>query len=140
MGHPQPGLGKGCFARKQGLAKGLTAAAIAHDAAQGKAVCGLGMFEQGFYNMLGFGTGSYEKWAALDPRSIRVKAEAGIPSRLTVKDWEKVYQSRLNRVRGHGACNIHAPECTRGEMAWLKNSFGLGGQNCCLIIKRFAEL
>jgi predicted acetyltransferase len=119
-------VGTSRIARKRGLAKGLTAAAIAHDAAQGKEVCGLGMFEQGFYNLLGFGTGCYEKWAALDPKSIRVKTEASIPSRLTGKDWEKVHQSRINRIKGHGACNLHAPQCTRAEMIWLKNSFGLG--------------
>ena len=44
-------------ARKLGLAGKLTAVAVAHEAADGAAVVGLGMFEQGFYNRLGFGNG-----------------------------------------------------------------------------------
>ena len=55
------------IARKQGLAGHLTARAIASDAAEGALVAGLGVFDQGFYNTLGFGNGTYEHWLAFDP-------------------------------------------------------------------------
>jgi predicted acetyltransferase len=60
-------------ARKQGLASRLTASLVAADAADGALVAGLGMFEQGFYNQLGFGTGSYEHWVGFDPARLCVQ-------------------------------------------------------------------
>jgi hypothetical protein len=112
--------------RKHGLAKRLTAQLIAADAAEGATVCGLGMFEQGFYNQLGFGTGSYEHWISFDPAQLKVKREARIPRRLTEKDWEMIHAALLARQRGHGAVNLHPPEYTRAELGWTTNGFGLG--------------
>ena len=60
------------IARRQGLAAKLTAKLIADDVADGALVSGLGMFEQGFYNRLGFGTGSYEHWFHFDPTQLMV--------------------------------------------------------------------
>lgn len=54
------------IARKQGLAKKLTAHLIAADAAEGALVSALGIFEQGFYNLLGYGSGPYEHWISFD--------------------------------------------------------------------------
>ena len=114
------------IARKQGFAGELTALAVAQAAREGAFVSGLGIFEQGFYDRLGFGTGTYEKWASFDPAGLRVNIKARIPKRIGEADWEKVYKSRLSRKRGHGGCTISIPECTRAEMLWSKNSFGLG--------------
>lgn len=113
-------------ARKQGLASRLTARAIAKDASDGAMVVGLGIFEQGFYNQLGFGNGSYEHWASFDPARLRIPVEARIPRRLTHDDWEMVHAARLARRRGHGAVNLHPVGITRGDMAWSDKSFGLG--------------
>jgi predicted acetyltransferase len=64
-------------ARKQGFAARLTAKAIAADAADGALVSALGMFEQGFYNRLGFGTGCYEHLVWFNPAALRAGAPAG---------------------------------------------------------------
>jgi GNAT superfamily N-acetyltransferase len=114
------------IARRQGLAQRLTARAIALDAADGAMVSALGIFDQGFYNKLGFGSGSYERWHALDPADLRVPRVTRRPRRLSKDDWEIVHQSRLNRRRGHGACSIDAEAATRAEMLWATNGFGLG--------------
>ncbi len=113
-------------ARKLGLASRLTAHAVARDAANGAAVSLLGMFEQGYYNQLGFGNGSYEHWCAFDPAQLKVSLKPRVPRRLTPDDWEAVHASRLARLRGHGACNLDAPQVSRAEMLWSRNGFGLG--------------
>ena len=113
-------------ARKQGLAKRLTALAVAADAAEGALVSGLGMFEQGYYDQLGFGTGPYEHWVGFDPGTLKVRVTARIPRRLTADDWNMVHQSRLNRMRGHGSCNLTPPEMTKSAMVHGEKAFGLG--------------
>jgi len=47
------------IARKKGLASELTAKVIAESAEKGALVSGLGIFEQGFYDKLVYGTGCY---------------------------------------------------------------------------------
>jgi hypothetical protein len=114
------------IARRQGLAKRLAALSVAHDAAAGAAVSALGMFDQGYYNRLGFGSGPYEYWHSLDPASLRVPVEARSPKRLSADDFAAVHASRLSRARGHGSCNLEAPAATHAEMLWADNGFGLG--------------
>ena len=114
------------IARKQRLAGRLTAHAIAADAADGALVSGLGMFEQGYYNKLGFGTGSYENWIAFDPSDLTVSAGFRVPRRITKDDWAAVHASRMARLRGHGSCNVIPPELTQSEMMRDKKNFGLG--------------
>jgi hypothetical protein len=113
-------------ARKQGLASRLTARMLAASAAEGGLVGGLGMFEQGFYNQLGFGTGGYEHWTGFDPARLQVKREARIPQRITADDWAAVHASRLARMQGHGSCNLEPAGLTRAEMVWASKGFGLG--------------
>jgi predicted acetyltransferase len=84
------------------------------------------MFEQGFYNQLGYGTGGYEHRISFDPSKLNVSKKARIPKRLTSKNWKIVHSSRLNRLRGHGSCNIFPPDFTRAELYWQNNGFGLG--------------
>ena len=114
------------IARKRGLASRLTAHVVAHEAAQGALACGLGMFEQGYYNQLGFGTGCYDHWYSFDPAQLKVSLIPRMPDRLTADDWKMVHASRLARHRGHGACNLTAPENTLLEMFCGSNGFGLG--------------
>ena len=114
------------IARKLGLASRLTAHAVASAAADGALVSLLGVFEQGYYNQLGFGNGGYEHWCAFDPTQLTVSAKPRVPKRITSDSWKVVHASRLARLRGHGACNLEAPQVTRAEMLWSQNGFGLG--------------
>jgi hypothetical protein len=112
--------------RKRSLAARLTAELIALDVSEGAEVAALGMFEQGYYDMLGFGTGSYEPWFDFDPAHLEVDIRPPVPKRLTVDDWEAVHRSRLSRRKSHGSVCLLKPELTKAEMAWGKNTFGLG--------------
>ena len=116
------------IARKQGFASRLTAKSIAEAVQNGMVVSGLGMFDQGFYDKLGFGTGSYEHLVVFDPADLILdNIEPSVPTRITYKDWEKAHEARLNRKKYHGFCTIKTKNFTKGEMYWgKKKSFGLG--------------
>jgi GNAT superfamily N-acetyltransferase len=114
------------IARKQGIATRLTAQAVAQDAADGAIVSFIGVFEQGFYNQIGFGTGGYEHIIAFDPAKLKVKKIHRSPKRLGKEDWAIIHQSRLNRMRGHGSLNVIPAEFTRAMCYECKNGFGLG--------------
>jgi len=114
------------IARKQGFASRTTAEAVADAAEDGMAVAALGVFEQGFYNRLGFGSGSYEHWIGFDPATLKVGSPEQPPWRLTTKDWQAVHASMLARMRRHGSCNIFSAQLIRMDMAHAKNGFGLG--------------
>lgn len=113
--------------RRQGFATRLTARAIAERAAAGDVVAGLGMFEQGFYNRLGMGTGGYEHQISFDPSRLTVEGRPRIPQRLTPEDWKQAHQARLERRRGHGAVTMTPAAITRAEMLEDgRKGFGLG--------------
>ncbi|MBI3910418.1 MAG: hypothetical protein HY320_05725 [Armatimonadetes bacterium] len=114
------------IARKQRFAIQLTALAVAADAAQGALVSALGMFEQGYYNQIGFGTLGYSHRITFDPTQLTVPTKARVPRRLSPEDWAMVHASRLARQRGHGACTLLPAEFTRAAMLYVKNGFGLG--------------
>jgi hypothetical protein len=114
------------IARRQGFATRLAARTVAADAAEGAQVCGLGAFDQGFYNRLGFGTGGYEHWVSLDPAWLTVDVAPRVPRRLSAADWEAAHAARLARHRGHGSCNVIPGAFTRAHMAGTENGFGLG--------------
>jgi hypothetical protein len=113
------------IARKQGLAKRLAAQAVANDASDGALVAGLGMFEQGYYNQIGFATGGYELLVHFDPSLLNVRRKARVPRRLKLEDYEIVHAARLARKQGHGACNL-GPLYTKAQMMWGDHPFGLG--------------
>ncbi len=120
------GVTTGRVARKQGLAGRLTAQRIAADVAEGALVSALGIFEQGFYDRLGFGNGGYEHWLQFDPAQLQVDARHRVPRRITAEDWEAVHAARLARRTSHGRINLHPPKLTQAEMRWAKHGFGLG--------------
>jgi hypothetical protein len=120
------GVATSRIVRKQGLARRLAAHVVAADAAEGALVAGLGMFEQGYYNQLGFGTGGYEHWIGFDPARLRVPAKARVPRRIAADDWAVVHASRLGRLRGHGSCNLNPADITRAEIVEMDKGFGLG--------------
>lgn len=116
----------GYAGRRLGLAGKLTAELVALDAASGADVAGLGIFEQGYYDRLGFGPGPYEVWFSVDPSMIDVGIRPSAPVRLGPGDHELVHRSRLGRMRGHGSVTLLREELTRAEMAWNPKEFGLG--------------
>ncbi|MFX1533258.1 MAG: GNAT family N-acetyltransferase [Promethearchaeota archaeon] len=117
------------IARKRGLATKLMAQLVAEDAMAGIQVNGIEMFEQGFYNQIGFGTGSYVNIFQFDPSTINVNKKARIPKRITTDDWENAHNARLNRLCRHGACHFLSPVVTQVQMHWANNGFGLGYEN-----------
>lgn len=113
-------------ARKMGMAAKLAARVVAHDAAHGAMVSALGMFEQGFYNQIGFGTGSYERSVSFDPSDLRTPPKLRAPRRLTPADALQAHQARLARFAWHGRCNLTSSDVTVIEMEGSENGFGLG--------------
>lgn len=112
--------------RRQGMAARLTARAISDNAADGVMLCVLRIFEQGFYNKLGFGTGPYDHFVSFDPTQLKIDRKARIPSRISADDWRIIHQSRLARMRSHGSIIIHPPEYTQYNVRHSTNGFGLG--------------
>lgn len=112
--------------RKQRLASRTTAQSVARDAAGGALLAALGAFEHGYYDQIGFGTGSYENWAAFDPAELKVTLKPRVPRRLTRDDWQAAHTLRLGRMRRHGAVSVLSPVSTRGGMRSPKNPLGLG--------------
>ena len=114
------------IARQLGLALRITARQLAAGAQDGAALAVLGVFDQGFYDKLGFGTGSYEHALRFDPATLRVDAPFRPPKRLTKDDWQAVHGAMMNRRRGHGGCLLPAAELMKAELAFRPNSFGFG--------------
>lgn len=114
------------IARKQGFAKELTARSLARQADRGMAVSTLGMFEQGFYNRVGYGSGPYEVLIQFDPTTLNVDHPFRPPTRLTRDNYEDVHQALLNRKRHHGAASLTPSGVTKAELLFTENPFGLG--------------
>jgi len=114
------------IARKQGLAKRLTAQLIAEEADAGALVSTLGIFEQGFYDQLGYGSGSYEHWLSFDPADILIHRKLRPPLRLSKEDSKRIYQSLQARRRPHGGVTLLPESIVKAELAWTKKGFGLG--------------
>lgn len=118
------------IARQQGFAKYLTAKALAHEVSEGAVVSVLGMFEQGFYNRIGYGTGSYEHWVSFDPNYLKISFKPRIPKRLGREDYKEIHHSMLHRLPLHGSCNLLSEMVTKGELLFSEEKdFGLGYYN-----------
>ena len=120
------GVGTSPVARRRGVASRVTAQLVAADTLDGALVSGLGIFDQGFYNRLGFGAGPCEHWVGFDPATLRVTARARPPKRISKEDWELVHNAMLGRSRSHGSCNLTPAGVTRGDMTRTSGGFGLG--------------
>ena len=112
--------------RKRSFAKRLTATQLGVAAESGMAVAALGMFEQGFYDLLGFGTGTYEQEFRFDPATLQVDTEYRTPKRLTRDDYGTMSEALAQRARNHGSVVLYPPEIVRAECGWSQNGFGLG--------------
>ena len=114
------------IARKQGLAARLTAQVIARAVDEGSLVAGLGIFEQGYYTRLGFGSGVYENWINFDPANLVVDCPVRTPRRLTADNYQEIQQALEKRRRGHGSISITQINSIQAELRWIKDGFGLG--------------
>ena len=104
--------------RKQGFAQQLTAEALAAGAESGAAISLLGMFEQGFYNRLGFGSGPYEYIARFDPGMLRVDAGFRPPIRFSAGDYSEVAAALRSRRLSHGGFTLDSDQYVRAELGW----------------------
>jgi predicted acetyltransferase len=114
------------IARKSGFARELTARLLARQASAGMQVSALGMFEQGFYDKVGYGTGSYEHWITFDPATLNVDRTFRPPKRLTPDDFEAVHKAMCARKKGHGGCDLDPARIVKAELNWAENCFGFG--------------
>ena len=114
------------IARRLGLALRLTARQVAAAALEGVPLAILGVFDQGFYDRLGFGMGSYESMMRFDPATLRVDVPFRPPKRLEKEDWRAMHGAMMARRRGHGGCVLPEPMLMKAELGLRPNSFGLG--------------
>jgi hypothetical protein len=112
--------------RKLGLASRLTARAVAGAAEDGAAVAALGMFEQGFYDRVGFGSGPYEHRLTIDPARLDVPVPYRSPERLTAEHAEEIHAALAARARAHGGIVLDQPDLVRADLALTEHLRGLG--------------
>lgn len=104
-------------ARKLGAATRLTAHALAVGADAGSEVAALNMFDQGYYERLGFGTGAYENRIKFDPATLRIDRSFRPPERLRAENWRDVYRAMRARHRGHGSIVMNVEELVYAELS-----------------------
>ena len=114
------------IARGNAFAQRLTALQLQNAANNGAHVSALGMFDQGFYDKLGFGSGSYEHRFCFDPSTLKINAKANTPSRLTLADSEAIHAAMVARQKHHGSVNLDSAQLFRAELGFNTDSFGLG--------------
>ena len=86
----------------------------------------LGMFDQGFYDKLGFGTGAYERELTFDPGILDVELPKNDAVRLTRDHAEEMHTLLANRFRSHGSAVLESAVVYKAELGFGENSFGLG--------------
>jgi hypothetical protein len=102
------------IARHRGLASRLTARSVAHLADEGAAVVYLGMFEQGFYDRLGFGTGPYENLVWVSPGALNVPVPYRVPLRFDLDtDIEELHAAQVGRHLDHGGVVVGTERLTQ---------------------------
>lgn len=114
------------LARKLGFARDLTARALAAQAKAGMAVSALGMFDQGFYDKVGFGSGPYINEVQFDAATLKVDSPFRPPKRLSADDYAEVHKALANRKPFHGAVVLSQPEVVKADMLFTEKPFGLG--------------
>jgi len=113
--------------RKLGFASTMTARALSNAAESGCAVAGLGIFEQGFYDKLGFGTADYDHRISFDPATLMVDhVPYRPPVRVTVDDWADMHHAMSNRMMSHGSIVLSSPRMLEAEVGLSDRPFTLG--------------
>ena len=114
------------IARGYAFAQRITAKQLAAAAQQGAAVAALGIFDQGFYDKLGFGTGSYDHSFKFDPATLLISRKPATPVRLSKEDYAEMHRCLCERHKVHGSVCLHPPQLYRAELGFEENGFGLG--------------
>ena len=112
--------------RKRGMARAVTTRLLSDAASEGAAVALLGIFEQGFYDQVGFGTGPYTIHYRFDPASLMVPYPERSPVRLGPDDWDEIARCLASRKRSHGGVALDSATVYRAELAFESSGFGLG--------------
>ncbi|MGI9323737.1 MAG: GNAT family N-acetyltransferase [Pseudomonadales bacterium] len=114
------------IARGHAFAQRLTAQQLAKAVGQGAAVSALGMFDQGFYDKVGFATGAYEHSFSIDPGTLAVDHQVPTPQRLGLDDYEAMHAAMCTRQKTHGSIVLDPPILFRAELGFEEDDFGLG--------------
>ncbi len=114
------------IARRLGFARQLTARSLAHQYAQGMEVSALGMFDQGFYDKLGYGTGTSENRIQFDPATLIVDRPFRSPTRLRLDHYHDLHQALSQRQMFHGSIVLEPAAVIQSVMRWTEKPFGLG--------------
>jgi predicted acetyltransferase len=114
------------IARGHRFAQRLTAAQLQKGASGGAAVAVLGMFDQGFYDKLGFGIGSYDHQFAFDPASLNVSTAPRTPTRLDHDHYAEMHKVMIQRPLHHGSVVLYPEELFRAEVGFESKAFGFG--------------
>ena len=117
------------IARKRDLASRLVAQSVAREAEAGMPLSALGMFEQGYYDRLGFGTGPYEIEACFNPAHLLVNVPLPQPVRLDNSDYADMHNALVKRKRSHGGVIVESENFTKAETAFTELPTGLGFRN-----------
>ena len=113
------------IARGLSLAQKLTARQLVKGQQAGASVATLGMFDQGFYNKVGFGTGAYVNEFAFDPGLLDVRCKARTPVRLSVEQADQMLGAMAARPPLHGSVVLNLPRTFKAELS-MDDGFGLG--------------
>ena len=114
------------IARGLSLAQKLTARQLVEGQQAGASVATLGVFDQGFYNKVGFGTGAYVNEFAFDPGSLDVGLKARTPVRLGVEQADEMLAAMVARPPVHGSVVLNLPLTFKAELSMDDDAFGLG--------------
>ncbi|MEQ8693562.1 MAG: GNAT family N-acetyltransferase [Pseudomonadales bacterium] len=114
------------IARGHAFAKRLTAEQLLHARRNGAQMAALGMFDQGFYDLLGFGTGAYDNEFTFDPDLLQVNHRVPTPERFGVDDVERLCAAMKDRLPAHGGVALDPVPLLCAELGFHTHSFGLG--------------
>lgn len=113
-------------ARQHKIGLTVTASVLARAQQNGAAISVLHMFDQGYYDQLGFASGSYDHWFEFDPSSLKLKTKAKPATRLQLSDSRAMHRAMLKTPRRHGACVLNSSDILLAELCWLEHGLGLG--------------
>lgn len=116
----------GQTARRHHFASRLTSQCLARGADAGHELAMLGIFDQGFYDRLGFGTGPYDHRFRFDPAQLMVPDLTRSPVRLTIDDAAEIYALMTRRHRDHGGVVLDGCAIVEAEMSYVEKGLGLG--------------
>lgn len=119
----------GYTGRKRGLGSRITAEITALGARNGFVLAGLGIFEQGYYNRIGYGNGPYNRRVAFRPSDLPgTLPYPARPCRVSVDDLDHVVACVEGRMPCHGQITL-SRNFLKAEMLWEDKGFGLGIRN-----------